>query len=79
MRKISEMSVKNWVEAAGGFLILCGIICIATGFVVNFMNTATQAQSFATLKSYWKTGLSFEIAGIVMLVLSSMFTSNGRK
>jgi len=78
-KKISEMNVKNWVEVVGVFLILCGFICFVIGIGVNSLKTATEVKNFTALISFWKTGLLFEMAGIIILILSGIFPSNEQK
>jgi di/tricarboxylate transporter len=76
-KKLSQMTIKDWVEAVGLFIVICGIICFVIGIGTNVFSNQAQTKNFDVLKSYWKTGLQLEIIGIVIMVLAGMFPSKG--
>jgi hypothetical protein len=78
-KKLSQMTIKDWVEAVGLFLIVCGIICFVIGIGVNFFCNSPQEKNFVVLKSYWKTGLQLEIIGIVIMILAGVIPSKEGK
>jgi hypothetical protein len=77
--RLSGMSIKNWVEAMGGLLIGCGLICFIIGIVVNYFKDPTQANDYSALISFWKKGFLLEICGILMVFFSMVFSSSGQK
>ena len=78
-KKLSQMTVKDWIEAVGLFLLLCGFICFVIGIWFNKFGNPAQVKGFAALKSYWKSGLQLEIIGIVIMILAGVIPSKEGK
>jgi len=78
-KKLSQMTIKDWVEAVGLFFLLCGFIYFFVGIGLKSFGDQAQANNFAALRTYWKTGLQLEIFGIVILILSGVIPSKGGK
>ncbi len=78
-KRISDMSIKNWVEAIAGVLVFCGVVLFVTGIVIDHFKDASQAKNFSTMISFWKKGLMCTIFGLVILILSTIIGPNQRK